>query len=191
MDNPTTLLVALMFVTILAMAIGNILMTSAEIAGGLRRPIPERIQLSWIFLLLFALLNLFWETTALLEVEQWLFIEFLYVISGPMILLFATSVITAPSQTDLSVESHGHYLELSGRFFLMLALHELWILGIDYWYASLTTINLINGAMMLLFVVLAFSNNLRVHVTGAWLIWAGYIISLVLRTVDATAAQLR
>lgn len=49
MDNPTTLLVAIMFVTILAMAIGNILMTCADIAAGLRRPMPERIQLSWIF----------------------------------------------------------------------------------------------------------------------------------------------
>ena len=57
MDNPTTLLVAIMFVTILAMAIGNILTTCAEIAGGLRHPMPERIQLSWIFLMLFALLG--------------------------------------------------------------------------------------------------------------------------------------
>lgn len=189
MDNPSTLLVAIMFVTILAMAIGNTLMTCAEIAGGLRRPAPERIQLSWIFLMLLALLNLFWETTALLEIEQWLFLEFLYVISGPMILLFATSVITAPSESELSVESHTHYLGLSGRFFFMLALHELWILGIDYWYASFTIVSLVNGAMMLLFVVLAFSNNLRVHVTGAWLIWAGYIVSLVLRTMESTTVQ--
>ena len=189
MDNPSTLLVAIMFVTILGIAIGNTLMTCAEIAGGLRRPAPERIQLSWILLMLFALLSLFWETKVLLEIEQWLFVEFLYVISGPMILLFATSVIIAPSQTDIGVGSHDHYLELSTRFFLMLALHELWILGIDYWYASFTTINLVNGAMMLLFIVLAFSGNLRVHVTGAWLIWIGYIASLVIRTVESTATQ--
>jgi hypothetical protein len=48
MDNPATLLVAIMFVTILAIAIGNILMTCVEIAGGLRQPVPERIHLSWI-----------------------------------------------------------------------------------------------------------------------------------------------
>ena len=189
MGNPSTLLVAIMFVTILAMAVGNTLMTCAEITGGLRRPIPERIQLSWICLMLLALLSLFWETTALLEIEQWLFVEFLYVIAGPMIMLFAASVITAPSQAELSVESHSHYLELSGRFFLMLALHELWVLGIDYRYASLNIISLINGAMMLLFVVLAFSSNLRVHVAGAWLIWIGYLGSIVMRTVEATAVQ--
>jgi hypothetical protein len=43
--------------------------------------------------------------------------------------------------------------------------------------------------MMVLFVVLAFSSNLRVHVAGAWLIWIGYIASLVLRTAEMTAAQ--
>jgi hypothetical protein len=58
MDNPATLLTAIMFVTILGMGIGNLLMTCAEIAGGLRQPPPERIQLSWIVLLLLAMLNL-------------------------------------------------------------------------------------------------------------------------------------
>ena len=99
MDNPTTLLVSIMFVTILAMAIGNILMTCAEIAGGLRHPVPERLQLSWIFLMLFALLSLFWQTTVLLDVDKWLFVEFLYVMAGPMVLLFATSVITASASS--------------------------------------------------------------------------------------------
>ena len=189
MDNPTTLLVAIMFVTILAMAIGNVLMACADIAGGLRHPVPEGIQLSWICLMLLASLSLFWETTALLEIEQWLFVEFLYVISGPMIMLFAVSIITSPTQAELSIESHSHYLELSGRFFMMLALHELWILGIDYRYASLDVVSLINGLMMLLFVVLAFSDNLRVHVAGALMIWIGYIVSVALRTIEAIAVQ--
>ena len=183
MDNPTTLLVAIMFVTILAMAIGNILMTCAEIAGGLRRPMPERIQLSWMFLMLFALLSLFWETTLLLDVDKWLFVEFLYVIAGPMVLLFASSVIIAPSHDEQGGESHSHYIELSGRFFFMLALHEVWILGLDYWFASFNIISVINAAMLCLFLVLTFSNNLRIHFIGASLAWACYIAALVLRTL--------
>lgn len=188
MDNPTTLLVAIMFVTVLAMAIGNILMTCAEIAGGLRRPMPERIQLSWIFLMLFALLSLFWETTALLEVESWQFVEFLYVITGPMLLLFATSVITSPARNEQSVESHDHYFELCGRFFVMLALHEAWLLGLDVMYSSLSTMSLIGAAMLLLFLVLAFSSSLRVHVAGASLIWVGYIVGLILRTLGTSGS---
>ena len=188
MDNPATLLVAIMFVTILAIAVGNILMTCAEIAGGLRHPMPDRIQLSWIFFMLFALLNLFWETTALLEVESWLFVEFLYVIAGPMLLLFATSVITSPARDQQSVQSHDHYFELCRRFFIMLALHEAWILGIDFRYASLSAMSLISAAMLFLFLILAFSSSLRVHVAGASLIWSGYIVALIVRTLGTTGA---
>lgn len=183
MDNPATLLVSIMFVTILAMAIGNILMTCAEIAGGLRHPMPERIQLSWIFLMLFVLLNLFWETKALLDVETWLFVEFLCVIAGPMVLLFASNVIIAPPQDKQSGENHGQYLELRGRFFVMLALHEVWLIGIDYWYDSFDAISIIYALMLFLLLVLAISRSLQVHITLASLIWIGYIVSLVLRTL--------
>jgi hypothetical protein len=189
MDNPTTLLVSIMFVTILAMAIGNILMTCAEIAGGLRHPMPGRLQLSWIFLMLFALLSLFWQTTVLLDVDKWLFVEFLYVMAGPMVLLFATSVITAPAQNQQNDESHSHYFGLSRRFFVMLALHEAWLLGIDYWYANFSTISFINAAMLCLFLLLAVSRNLRIHVAGAALIWSGYIVAIVLHTMETTGTQ--
>ena len=189
MDNPTTLLVSIMFVTILAMAIGNILMACAEIAGGLRHPVPERLQLSWIFLMLFALLSLFWQTTVLLDVDEWLFIEFLYVMAGPMVLLFATSVITAPARDEQSDKSHSHYLGLCRRFFVMLALHEAWLLGIDYWFANFSTLSFINAAMLCLFLLLAVSSSLRVHVAGASLAWSGYIVAIVLYTLKAPGAQ--
>jgi hypothetical protein len=189
MDNPTTLLVSIMFVTILAMAIGNILMACAEIAGRMRSPMPGRIQLSWIFLMLFVLLSLFWETKALLDVDTWLFVEFLYVIAGPMILLFATSVIIAPPQARQSSEDHIQYSELSGRFFVMLALHELWLLGIDYWYESYDALSIIYAMMFFLFLVLAISRSLRIHVAGSLLIWIGYIVLLVLRTLGTPGAQ--
>lgn len=178
-----------MFVTILAMAVGNVLMTCAEIAGGLRHPVPERIQLSWIFLMLFILLSLFWETNVIFDVETWLYVEFLYVIAGPMVLLFATSVIIAPPQNRQSGGDHSQYSELSGRFFVMLALHELWLLGIDYWYESFDASSIVYTMMFFLFLVLATSRNLRIHVAGTSLAWIGYIVLLALRTFETTGAQ--
>ena len=172
-----------MFVTILALAIGNILMTCAEIAGGLRHPVPERIQLSWIFLMLLVLLGLFWQTLVILDKVEWLFVEFLYFMAGPMMLLFAASVITAPAKDEQGVVSHSHYFGLCRRFFVMLALQQAWVLGVDYWYADLTTLSLLNVAMLSLFLILAVSSSLRIHVAGATLIWSGYIVALVLRTL--------
>ena len=49
----------------------------------------------------------------------------------------------------------------------MLALHEVWILGIDYWYEIFSMVSLVNAALLFLFLLLAVSSNLRVHVAGA------------------------
>ena len=65
----------------------------------------------------------------------------------------------------------------------MLALHEVWILGIDYWYANFNILSLINAVILSLFLLLAVSSSLRVHIAGASLVWSGYIAALVLRTL--------
>lgn len=186
MDDPATLLTAIMFVTILGMGIGNLLMACADIAGGLRKPAPERIQLGWIILLLVAMLDLFWATTAILEVEDWRFLDFLYVITGPMLLFFAVSVITAPSD-GAEDNDHAHYFSLCGRFFVMLALQEAWLLGIDLRYDSLTLISTFNAALLALFAVLAISRSYRLHLGGAYLAWLGLLFPIALRGLGVAA----
>ena len=177
MDNPATLLTAIMFVTVLGMAIGNLLMACADIAGGLRKPTPERLHMSWIILLLIALLNLFWETTAVLDVEDWLFLDFLYVICGPMFLLFAVGVITAPSAGDADGE-HGLYFGLCRRFFVMLALQQVWLIGLDFRYDMVSTITTIGALLVILFLALAVTRNYQAHIVGNVLGWIGLLLPI-------------
>lgn len=175
MDDPATLLTAIMFVTILGMGIANLLTACAGIAGGLRQPPPERIELSWIILLLVAMLDLFWATMTILEVEDWRFLDFLYMITGPMLLFFAASLITVPSDSGKGSD-HAHYFSLCGRFFLMLTLEEIWLLGVDLRYDSLSMVSALNAVMLALFVLLAVSRSYRLHVAGAAIAWAGLLI---------------
>ncbi len=49
--------------------------------------------------------------------------------------------------------------------------------------------SLVSVALLMLFLVLALSRSLRVHVTGASLAWAGYIVALVLQTLETMGAQ--
>jgi hypothetical protein len=179
MDNPATLLTAIMFVTVLGMGIGNLLMACADIAGGLRQPRPARIQLSWIVLLLLAMLNLFWEATAILDVEDWEFLDFLYMILGPMVLLFAAGVIIAPVAEREAPQAH--YLSMSGRFFLMLAVQEAWLLGLDVQFDMLSLASVLDGTLLILFVVLSLSKNYRLHLVGNVIAWAGFVAPLPLR----------
>ena len=62
MDNPTTLLVAIMYVTIVATGLINVLMVLSEIVGGKRT--TSSIHTGWLVLLLVVYLSFFWETTA-------------------------------------------------------------------------------------------------------------------------------
>jgi hypothetical protein len=181
MDNPTTLLTAIMFVTILGMAIGNLIVVCAEIAGGLRKPAPERIHLSWIILLLLALLGLFWKTTLLLDIEDWVFGDFLYIILGPMLAFFAVSIVGVPPSPEHATGEHSHYFELCGRFFLMLALYQAWLIGIDLTYDSVSMATIVSGALLALFILLTINRNFGLHVAGAAVAWLGFVGQLGLQ----------
>ncbi len=76
MDNPTTLLVAIMYVMIISIGLSNLLMVISELAGG-RKPLPDRIHLSWLLLLLFAYFGHFWQTTEILDIDNWKFLGFI------------------------------------------------------------------------------------------------------------------
>ncbi len=166
MDNPATLLTAIMFVTVLGMAIGNLLMALSDVAGGLRKPALPGVHLAWMVLLLLASLALFWETTAILDIEDWRFLDFLYLIVGPMLVLFAVSVISSPVPAAEGADGMSAYFAVSGRFFLMLALEQAWILGLDVRYGTLGMISLPNGLLVAVFLGLMLSRNQTVHVAG-------------------------
>jgi hypothetical protein len=57
MDNPTTLLVAIMYVTLVATGLINVLMTLSDIVGGKRD--TDTIHTWWIVLLLVVYLSFF------------------------------------------------------------------------------------------------------------------------------------
>jgi len=88
-----TLLVALIFVTIVSMGIGNILATMADVVNHVSASRRSRVHVAWIILMLVIHLNMFWHTKAILEVEEWRFAGFLATIAGPVLMFFATSIL--------------------------------------------------------------------------------------------------
>ena len=103
------LLVALMYITILSMGIGNVLATLARVVRRGREAEFDRVHVAWIALLLVAHLNLFWHTLDLFSVEQWGFFGFLYVIAGPTLLFFATDVLVAERPDSAEVDARREW----------------------------------------------------------------------------------
>jgi len=173
MQISTTFLVALMFVTILTLGIANLLVALASIVG---RPVNEKkdwIPTAWKVLMLLLHLNVFWHTSAILSVESWGFAGFLYIIAGPILLFFSVSVLLAGNESQVE-EPLIQFTTNSHRFFQLLAIIQIWIIGSDFLLGKgFSLSSLFNLALMLLALILMLSKRPNYHTIGlvaAWLI---------------------
>jgi len=177
-----TLLVALMFITILSMGIGNILISLANIFNHATSSRRDRVHVSWIVLLLVVHFNLFWQTKEILDVENWEFGGFLLTIAGPVLLFLATSILlTQPPEGDLK-KLTSFFVGLGHRFFLFFALLQVWIIGVGFTMTgSFVTADIVNAVFLVLALSLAFSTNERFHNVGAILAWGVGVASFAVR----------
>lgn len=184
-----TLLVALMFVTVLSMGIGNILVTLADVLNHASASRRTKIHVSWMILLLLSHFNLFWQTKEILNVESWRFGGFLLTIAGPVLLFFATSILlTGPSEED-EKDLPAFFMRLGRSFFLMITMVQLWVLFAGYtlsggWVPQ----DAVNVAFVILALVLAFSGSPRVQSLGAICAWLLMVGLLAIRWLTGPAA---
>ena len=181
MDNPTTLLVAIMYVTIVATGLVNILMTLSDIVGGKR--ITDPIHTGWLVLLLMIYLGFFWETTAILDIEGWDFLSFISFIIGPIVLLFATTLIASPADTEEGAMLDQYYFAQRGRFFLLLGLVQIWIIALDIVFENVSYTTYLTAFIGVLFIFLMISKNYRVHIGGLIVVGLAFVVRSILQAL--------
>ena len=180
MTEPKTLLVAIMFVTILTLGIANILASLAEEVAHGGRIRRKSCHISWILLLLLVHFDLFWQTSGVLETSEWTFVAFLYVISGPIVLFFATSLLLKDAALP-GGEERGVGDVVSRGFLWLLAIVQLWVIGGDVLFGGGLPLGAgFNAAILVLLVVLSLSQTPRVHGVGVAIAWCAYLILLTL-----------
>ena len=126
MEVSTSLLVALMFVTILSMGIGNTVNTLSVIVEKGKKSGYSKLQVGWLVLLLISYFNMFWHIIDLLSVEKWGFLGFLYMMTGPILIYFATSILIATKNED-----EGQKILIRPLFFVLFMLLQFWIITVD------------------------------------------------------------
>ena len=166
-EVPISLLVALMFVTLLSIGIANILASLAAVVAQRTPRIKEGLLIGWLFLILVAHFELFWNTLDILTIEEWEFAGFLYIVTGPILIFFAASVLI-PDLKEITTEGiTKHYDEVRQRFFVLVALLQGWTMGVDLIFGGGFEEFSVQGILMLLLaVVLAASARARVQVAG-------------------------
>ena len=181
MDNPTTLLVAIMFVTIVVTGIVNILMFLSSLLAGESR--ASTLHTSWLILLLVIYLCFFWQAQLILEIDGWQFQSFIAFILGPIALLFAGNLVSVGLKGDGQTGLDQFYFSFSKRFFLLMLFVQAWGIGLDIIFESVDWVTYLDGLIGALFLALAISKNSRLHVAGAVLAWPAYLARAALLTL--------
>jgi hypothetical protein len=182
MDNPTTLLVAIMFVTIVVTGLVTVLMSLSGWATGQQPFAP--LHGSWLLFLLVTYFLYFWNTTLILGIEGWTFLSFAGFILGPIALLFATNLLVVPPEGEGRAEMDRHYFDSCKRFFLLLFMVQAWLVGLDFSFASVDHLTYLAGLTGLVFLALSVSSNGRVHYAGAAVAWIALLIQVVQQSLD-------
>jgi len=182
MEVSSALLVAMMFVMVLSIGIGNILMGLSSLLSQRSPREIDWLPTSWVILLLLQHLNMFWHTLTILEAEEWGFGGFLYVVTGPILLFLATSLLLADPVYAGPSDAQEHYFRVARRFFSILAVLMLWMIGVDFVLGSgFTAAGLWNAGLVVLFLFLANSQAVRLHVTSTGVTWVLLLSLLIAR----------
>ena len=177
----SSLLVAMMFIVLLTIGIGNILMSLASMVDRRSPLTASRLHISWIVLLLLMYFGVFWHTLDILAFEEWEFGGFLYIILGPVLILFASQILL-PDPAHATGDVDENYMGVSRPFFLFLAASQLWTNGVDVILRDgLTRAGLLNGVAVVIALILAFSGSRTVHVLGAIAMWLLFLVSWILK----------
>ena len=173
MENTTTLLVAIMFTTIVTISLGNVLMALAGIVRGQAK--PDGVHLGWILLLPVVHVILFWQTTEVLDFESWTLLRFMSFLLGPIILLFASSLLI-DLPTAETPDRAGHFASLSRRFFVLLSLFCVWLALLDLLTGMVLPQTYAAGALGVLCIALMLMPGRRFQqfgVVAGWLLFLG------------------
>ena len=172
MENPTGILVALMFVTIVTMAIANLLTFLAarlRDEGWMR---ANGLQVTWVAILGFICLDAFWRCIDILSFEDWEFAGFLLMIAGASVLFFASSTLPEFVAGGAPPREEGKRTS-NGVFFVLLASFEVWLVLLNLFFpgGSIASV-LFSLAAAAVLLTMALRPGVAVYRVGTWVVIA-------------------
>jgi hypothetical protein len=188
MELSNALLVAMMFVVLLTMAIGSIVTALAVTVDRRSHLKFDKLHTSWMLLLLLVCFNLFWHVLDILSIEEWVFLEFLYIVGGAVIVLFASHVLVPDAASGSSSDMRRYYYEVAPQFFVFVALLQAWVFGVDLMFGGgFTAGSALNAVVGLIALALATTKSPGNHQAGTAAAWLVFVASLVLQSLKTAS----
>jgi len=125
MDFSGSFLAGFMAVTILGLGIANILSSFSTYLRNDHKINTNKFLITWKLIILLALFGVFWHTQEIFQKEQIEFFQFLFIICGPIIILFSCYILDV--EPEHSEEASRNYEGIANRrFFILLAILQIW-----------------------------------------------------------------
>lgn len=181
MEDLDILLTAFMFITILSLGIAGVLASLAEVVRNVGRERRDGLLVSWTLLLLFVYFHLFWHTSDIAALEHLDFALLLFVETGPILLLFASEIMTGALSAS-AIEGPGASVR-QRRFFVVFGLLQVWSLCTSFvWGLGFTFANTLDLVLLLVCIALATSRSRPLHISGLTIVWIAYLVGAILDT---------
>lgn len=185
--------ISVLVVVLNAIGLGTVMV---GMAAFLRKPPKEGLKISglllaWLLLHVYLHVMLWWRFYGVEISESFNFFSYLFMLAGPMVLLFASTMLLPEEEEEGVIDMPAHFERIQTRFFAFETVFWVWALlfapvisGI--WGAAWPLWSAMIGiSLMMVFVS---SGYLRIVLTsGAWLVQIGFMgtLALQLRNVPA------
>ena len=183
MDISYTLIVALMFITILSFGFANILSSLAEIVNRKNNISVSNVHLNWILLLLIIHFNLAWQAVLISTNAEWSYITFLFIELGPILAFFTTRILAPSDVNDKEPSTLEHnFISLCQRFFLIFGLIQVWAIGTDFILSrGFTGSAVFNILLIFLAIIMMKTKSYQKHFYGVIIAWCLFLGAIALR----------
>ena len=185
MEISYTLIVALMFITILSFGLAGLLTALADIINNKNNISVSLVHLCWIIILLVIHFNMAWHAVLIATIKTWSYDSFIIIVLGPMLAFFATSIVSPVALgNDTTATIESNYLDIKQRFFVIFGLIQTWTLCADFiLQRGITGSGIFNAALLLLAIFMYKSKKYKHHLYGVIIASALYLVSIVLRSL--------
>lgn len=183
MEISYTLIVALMYVTILSFGLASLL---SSLSGLIRKNNGVKVSgvhLHWIIILLVIHFNMTWHAVYLTKVNAWTYMEFILVVFGPILGFFTANLLAPFAKEDRADEDLvNEYFSITHQLLILFISIQCWVILADIiLYRGFIGSAILNIALIAISVILLLSRTYKIHKLGIGIVWVILLAGIVMR----------
>lgn len=185
MEISHTLIVALMYVTVLSFGLASLLTSLAQIIRRGNHISVSSTHFNWLLILLLVHFNMVWHAVLFTSIETWSYHAFLFIVLGPTLAFFSANILAPEPNTDKSGNVLTEkYFSFIRQFMVLYGAIQIWAISSDFILGRGVTGSAIFNIILLIVSALLYNTRSnKVHVNSMYFIWAVYITSITLRSM--------